>query len=138
MARVRACGFESSCAFARRASALDCRSCVRRGALLTLSLRLERLDELLLERVPLGAADFDVEGVAQEVVGAGVFVEPADEVADGVREIFLPAGRGIEQHVAGQLEQRPPLVVGHAFEHFELHAVERVVFRRPAPGRRRA
>ena len=43
--------------------------------------------------------------MAQKVVRAGVFVEPADEVADGVDEILLPAGGGVEQHVRGELEE---------------------------------
>src|SRR6185503_20657018 len=41
---------------------------------------LERLDELLLQCVPFGTVDFDIERVPQEIVRAGVFVEAADEV----------------------------------------------------------
>ena len=78
------------------------------------------------ELLPGRAADFDAEGVAEEIVGAGVFVEPADEVADRGGEFVLPAGRGVEQHVLGELEEGTALVVGHAFEHFELDAVERL------------
>src|SRR4051812_29764602 len=61
----------------------------------------ERGDKLLFERVPVGAIDFDVEGVTEEIVDAGVFVESADQIADGVREVFLAACGCIEQHVAG-------------------------------------
>src|SRR4051794_6800422 len=60
----------------------------------------ERSHKLLLERVPLGAIDFDVEGMTEEVVRTGVFVEAADEVTDGVRKILLAARRCIEEHVA--------------------------------------
>ena len=109
-----------------------------RGAARTAAIFERRRESRCFEPSPLRAADLQLEGVAQEVVGAGVFVEAADEVADGVGEIFLPAGRRVEQHVAGEFEEGAALVVGHAFEHFELHAVERVVLRWRAPGRRRA
>src|SRR6187549_3150493 len=64
----------------------------------------EAVDEALFEPPPHGAVDFEVEGVAEKVVGACIFVEAADEVADGVDELLLPARGGVEQHVAGDLE----------------------------------
>ena len=62
--------------------------------------RVERGEEALLQLLPLGAADLDFEGVAQEVLRPGVFVQPADQVADGVDEILLLAGRRVEQQIA--------------------------------------
>ena len=93
--------------------------------------------EAVLQRLPLRAADLQLEGVAQEILRPGVFIEPADEIADGVEELLLAAGRRVEQQVARPLEQRAPLVVGHAFEHLELHALARVRRSAPAPARRR-
>ncbi len=66
----------------------------------------------------------------EEVLGAGVFVEPADQVADRVEKLLLLAGRGIEQHPVGVLEHRPPLMVRHPLEHLKLHALEQA----PVPG----
>ena len=80
------------------------------------------------------AAGRDAEGVAKEVFRPGVLVQPPNQVADGVDEVFLVAHRGVEQQIVGQLEQRPPLRVGHPFEHLELHAVLHAVFDRQHQG----
>ena len=90
--------------------------------------RIERGEEALLELPPLGTVHLDLERVAQEVLGPRVLVEPPDQVADGIDEIFLAAGRCIQQQVARELEQRAALCVRHALEHLELHLVERVAF----------
>ena len=47
-----------------------------------------------------------------------------------MEELLLPARRRVEQKAARLLEERAPLVVRHAFEHLELHAVARARLRR--------
>ena len=84
-------------------------------------------EKTFFENVPFGGADFDLKGVAQKIFGTGVFIEAADEVADGIDEMFLVTGGRVEQEIAGHLEERAALVVGHAFEHFDLDAVQGIV-----------
>ena len=72
--------------------------------------------------------------MAQKVVRAGVFIKPPDQIADGAEEVLLVADRGIEQQAGGFLEEGTALVVGHAFQHFKLHAVHRLVFPREHEG----
>lgn len=90
--------------------------------------RREGGQEALLELSPLGTVDLDPERVAQEVLGAGVLVKPADQVADRVDEVLAATGWRVQQHVARQLEERAALGIGHAFEHLELDPIEHLAF----------
>jgi hypothetical protein len=85
---------------------------------------IEAFHEASFEASPHRTVDFKVESIAKEVVGARVFVEPANQIADGVDKLFLAAGRGVEEHVADEFDQGAALMVGHAFEHFELHVID--------------
>ena len=87
----------------------------------------ERIEELPFQPAPFGVAGNELEGVAQEVVGAGVLVEPANEIADRIDEVLLARRRCVEHEVLGEFEQRAAHVVRHAFQHFELQPVETVV-----------
>ena len=61
--------------------------------------------------------------MTQEVVRPGILVQAAKQVSDGVDEILLPCRGGVEEEVAGQFEQGPPLGVRHPFEHLDLNPV---------------
>ncbi len=87
-----------------------------------------RLDEFLLQALPVRTSHFQFKGVTQEIVFARVLVQTPHEVADGVNEIFPRAGRRVEQQAVADLQQRAPLVIGHPFKHFELKVGEEVVF----------
>ena len=63
--------------------------------------------------------------MTQKVIVAGVFVEPANEIPNGVDEFLLTAGWRVKEQVLRQVEQGATLMVGHPLEHFELHVVQR-------------
>jgi hypothetical protein len=57
--------------------------------------------------------------VAQEVPGAGVFVQAPDEVGDGIDEVPIFRHWRVRQHVLTGFSHGAPHVVRHALDHLE-------------------
>ena len=59
-------------------------------------LYMERGQEATALGDPRGGARLEIEDVAQEVLGRGVLVEPADQVGDGAVEVLRPDDGGVK------------------------------------------
>jgi hypothetical protein len=57
--------------------------------------------------------------VAQEIVWAGIFIEPADEVGYGALKIRFVCDRAVKQNIFGEFLNNSADVVGHTLEHFK-------------------
>ena len=90
--------------------------------------KIERLQKVIFELFPFQAVDGEFEGVSEKIVQAGIFIQTADEVTDGVDELLSFDSRCVKQQVLGQLKQGAPLVICHSLEHFELDFVQHIVF----------
>ncbi len=77
-----------------------------------------------LQQVPRLAVDIQLEGVAEEVIRPGVFIQAADEIAYCVDELLLATGRRIQEQVVYELVQGATLMICHALQHLKLQAVE--------------
>ena len=67
--------------------------------------------------------------MAQEVFGPSIFIEAADEIGDGMLEFFFRRNRAVEEHLACELLDDAPNVVGHPFEHLEDHIGFHLIFK---------
>ena len=61
------------------------------------------------------------EEVMEKVLRRGIFVQTAHQIGNGAVEILGLDHRCIEQQTSGFVLDSPRLVVGHAFQHLELH-----------------
>ena len=103
-----------------RAFASTARSCGAARRVGERALDVERGEEPVPLGVPVRRAGLEIEHVAQEVLGRGVLVEPANQVRDGAVEVLGPHHRGVEEEPARPRLHRARLMVRHALQHLEL------------------
>ncbi len=78
-----------------------------------------RCPETIRQHLPGGGPGLQPVQVAQEVPGAGVLVQPPDEVGDGIDEVPVFGDRCVGEQVLSGFLHGAPHVVRHALDHFE-------------------
>ena len=57
--------------------------------------------------------------MAQKVFGAGIFIQPSDQVGDGIKKLVFVGHRDVNDHLLAGFLDGTAHMIGHPFDHFK-------------------